>query len=232
MSYDAAVTKDLSPGSVAPLFGLLALLFAAAVLSRFDGFAGQVPPAVHGAALAASFPLLMLGATIERQIDYGRVLKGMPLWMQIDSRPVRWFFSLAMTYLGIVALQVFDLDLGLIDPSAPAEWPPQQRLGWFVMFSFGMSFASLLLASSALVPALRVITWPFARLPAGIGLPLAAVFGLGLGALALAGLTRADDVRAITGYVEALKQQPVIAVALTVVLLVVLPLFARIWQRK
>lgn len=56
--------KDLSPRAVAPLFGALALLFAAAVLSRFDGFAGQVPPAVHGAALVAAFPLLLIGGAL------------------------------------------------------------------------------------------------------------------------------------------------------------------------
>lgn len=224
--------KDLTPRSVAPVFGLLALLFAAAVLSRFDGFAPHVPPAVHGAALAASFPLLMIGGAIERRIDYGHALKDMPLWMQIGSRPVRWFFTLALTYLGIVALQVLDLELGIVDPSAPAQWPPQQRLGWFVMFSFGMSFANFLAASAVLVPALRVITWPFARLPAALGFPLVTAFGFGLGALALAGLARADDVRAITGYVEALKQQPAIALAVTAALVVVPLVLERIWQRE
>lgn len=232
MSYDAAVKKDLSPRAVAPLFGLLALLFAAAVLSRFDGFAGQVPAAVHGAALAAAFPLLLIGAAIERRVDYGHALKDMPLWMQIDSRPVRWFFALAMTYLGIVALQVLDLDLGIVDPSPPAAWPPPQRLGWFVMFSFGMSFASLILASSALIPALRAITWPFARLPAVLGFPLLTVFGFGLGSLALAGLARADDIRVITGYLEALKQQPAIALAVTLAVIVVPIALERIWQRE
>lgn len=227
-----AVKKDLSPGAVAPVFALLALLFAAAVLSRFDGFAPHVPPPVHGAALVASFPLLMIGAGLERRIDYGHALKDMPLWMQIDSRPVRWFFSLALTYLGLVALQVLDLDLGTIDPNPPANWPPAQRLGWFVMFSFGMSFASLLAATGALVPALRVITGPFVRLPPLLGVPLLAALGLGLGSLALAGLARAEDVRLVMASIEALKQQPAIALAVAVGVVAVPLALERIWQRE
>lgn len=224
--------KDLSPRAVAPLFGALALLFAAAVLSRFDGFAGQVPPAAHGAALVAAFPLLLIGGALERRIDYGDARKDMPLWMQIDSRPVRWFFTLALTYLGIVALQVLDLELGVIDPSAPPQWPWAQRLGWFVMFSFGMSFANFLAASGVLIPVLRVFTWPFVRLPPLLGFPLLAACGFGLGALALSALARANDVQVAVGYVEALKQQPAIALAVTVGVIVVPLALERIWQRK
>ena len=224
--------KDLTPRSVAPVFAPLALLFAAAVLSRFDGFSGQVPAEVHGAALAATFPLLLIGGALERRIDYGHALKDMPLWMQIDSRPVKWFFTLALTYLGIVALQVLDLDLGIVDPNAPPQWPRAQRLGWFVMFSFGMSFANFLVAAGALIPALRVITWPFARLPPVIGFPLLTACGFGLGAAVLAGLSRANDVRSLLEAVEALRARPAIALAVTLGLILVPLVFGRLWQRK
>jgi hypothetical protein len=223
--------QDLTSRSVAPLFVLLTLVFAAAVLSRFDGFAGQIPGQVHGAMLAASFPLLLIAAAVERRVAYDSS-KTMPLWMQIDSRPIKYTFTLALTYLGIVALQVFEVELGVIDPSPPESFPQQQRLLWFLGFSFGMSFANYLVAAGVLIPALRLITAPFSRLPGVIGLPLVALLGLGLGWLSLGALARAEDVRAITGYVEALKEQPMVAIAVAVALVVGPIVIEAIWQRE
>lgn len=188
--------KDLSPGAVAPFFWLTTLLFAAAVLSRFDGFAGLIPPALHVAALWACFPLLLVAGALEGRIDYGPAMPGLPLWMTIGSRPVRWTFALALTYLGLVALQAFEVSLGAVDPRAPEVWPQPQRLLWFLGFSFGMSFANFLAAAGALVPALRVTTAPFSRLPWGLGLGLLTALGVGLGAGAIQLLAKGTELRA------------------------------------
>lgn len=224
--------QDLTQRSVAPLFAALTLVFAGAVLSRFDQFAAQIPAQVHGALLAASFPLLLIAGAVERRVAYAPGRATMPLWMQIDSRPIKYTFTLALTYLGIVTLQAFDLELGIIDPSPPVEWPQQQRLMWFLAFSFGMSFANFLVAAGVLIPALRLITAPFSRLPGALGMPLVALLGLGLGWLSLGALARADDVRAIGGYVEAMKQQPTVAIAVAVALVVVPAVIDSMWRRE
>lgn len=177
--------QDLAPGAVAPFFWLLTLVFAAAVLSRFDGFAAAVPAGFHAVMLWASFPLLLIAGAIEGRIAYAPSPAGFPLWMTIGSRPVRYAFTLGLTYLGLVALQIFEVSLGVIDPRAPEVWPPTQRLLWFLGFSFGMSFANYLAAAGALIPALRAITAPFSRLPWVVGLVLLMAIGLALGAGAL-----------------------------------------------
>lgn len=223
--------QGLTSRSVAPLFVPLTLVFAAAVLSRFDGFAGQIPGQVHGAMLAASFPLLLLAGAVERRVAYG-ASKSMPLWMQIDSRPIKYTFTLALTYLGIVALQVFEVELGVIDPSPPESFPQQQRLLWFLGFSFGMSFANYLVAAGVLIPGLRLVTAPFSRLPGVIGLPLVALLGLGLGWLSLGALARAEEVRAVAGYVEALQERPAVAIAVAAALVVGPMVIEAIWQRE
>lgn len=223
--------QDLTQRSVAPLFVLLTLVFAAAVLSRFDAFAARIPGQVHGAMLAASFPLLLIAGAVERRVAYD-TSPSMPLWMRIDSRPIKYTFTLALTYLAIVALQAFDVELGVIDPSPPEVWPQQQRLLWFVGFSFGMSFANYLVAAGVLIPALRLVTAPFSRLPGVVGMPLVALLGLGLGWLSLGALARAEEVRAIAGYVEALKEQPAVAIAVAVALVVGPIVIEAIWQRE
>lgn len=186
--------QDLSPAAAAPFFWPTTLVFAALVLSRFDGFAAQIPAQAHLAMWWASVPLLIVAGAVEGRIDHGH--RGMPLWMAIDSRPVRWTFSLALTYFGLVALQAFDVSLGVVDPRAPAEWPPQQRLAWFFGFSFGMSFANYLVAARVLIPALRAVTSPFSRLPWAIGFGLLAMIGLGLAAAGLELLSRGPELRA------------------------------------
>lgn len=224
--------KRLEPKTVAPLFGVLTLFFAAAVMSRFDEVAKQIPPEVHGAALLASFPLLLVAGAIERQVVHGERLKDFPLWMQIESRPIRWTFTLALTYLGIVGLQVFDVSFGVFDPNPPEAWPPMQRLAWFVVFSFGMSFANFIAASAVLIPALRIITAPFSRLPAALALTLVGLAGAGLGWLALQALTKKDEVQVLRGALEALTGQASLAIAAVVASIVVPWLLSRIWQRE
>ncbi|MCY1061281.1 hypothetical protein [Nannocystis sp. SCPEA4] len=188
--------QDLSAGVAAPLFWFFTLVFAAMVLSRFDGFAVQIPAQVHVAMLWISCPLLLLAGAIEGRIDHGERSRGTPLWLTIDSRPIRYTFTLALTYFGLVALAAFDVSLGVVDPRAPAEWPHMQRLLWFLGFSFGMSFANYLAAAGALIPGLRVVTAPFSRLPTALGLGLLMALGLGLSAAAFELLARRTEIRA------------------------------------
>lgn len=191
--------KDLSPGAVAPFFWLTTAVFAAGVLSRFDGFVALFPPAAHVAMVWASFPLLLIAGALEGRIDYGPRMPGFPLWMTITSRPVRYTFALALTYLGLVGLQTFEVSLGVVDPRAPEGWPQAQRLLWFLGFSFGMSFANFLAAAGVILPALRVITAPFSRLPWAPGLALLMVIGVGLGAGAIEVLAKSAELRAWAG---------------------------------
>jgi hypothetical protein len=203
-----ARTRDLPADALAPLFWLFTLVFAAMVLSRFDGFAAHVPVQVHVAMLWAACPLLLVAGALEGRLDHGEHARRMPLWMTIDSRPVRYTFALALTYFGLVALQAFDVSLGVVDPRAPAGWPQTQRLTWFLGFSFGMSFANFLVAAKVLIPALRVITAPFSRLPTPVGLGLLLVLGLVLSAAAFELLVRGSEIRAGLGEAAGRVWQP------------------------
>ncbi|HEY8378463.1 MAG TPA: hypothetical protein VIK91_18330 [Nannocystis sp.] len=195
------VRKDLAPGAVAPFFRLTTIVFAAGVLSRFDLFIEAIPPAAHVALLWASFPLLLVAGALEARVDHGPQLPDVPLWMTITSRPIRYTFALAPTYLGIVALQAFEISLGVVDPRAPEVWPPLGRLAWFLGFSFGMSFANFMVATAALIPALRRIAALFSRLPWALGVGLLTALGVGLGAGAVEVLARRAEVVAWVGAV-------------------------------
>ena len=54
--------------------------------------------------LLAHFPLLLIEGFFEGRLDYGKQREGMPLWMRINSRPVKVSFTLAFTYLAVVVL--------------------------------------------------------------------------------------------------------------------------------
>lgn len=222
--------NKLQPERVAPIFGLLALFFAAAMLSRFDQIAAKIPEAVHGAALMASFPLLLVGGAIERRVDHG-ARKDFPLWMQIDSRPIRWTFTFALAYLAIVLIQAFDVSVGPIQANPPEAWPQPQRLLWFLMFSFGMSFVILLSATSWLIPILRIVTAPFARLPLVLGMTLLGLLGGGLGWLALQALAN-QELHQIRGSIDAMLQEPQIMVGVVVASIVVPWLGTLVWKRE
>lgn len=220
----------MKPGRVAPLFGLLALFFAAAVLSRFDQIATKIPEAVHGAALMASFPLLLVAGAIERRVDHG-VRKDFPLWMQIDSRPIRWTFTFALAYLAIVLIQAFDVSVGPIQADPPQEWPQPQRLLWFLMFSFGMSFVISMSAANWLIPALRIVTAPFARLPPVLGMTLLGALGGGLGWLALQALAN-QELHQLRGSIDVMLQEPQIVVCVVLASILLPWLATLLWKRE
>lgn len=205
----------LRPGQVAPLFVVTALVHGAAVVTRFDRVHAMLPPVVHAALLCAQVPLLLVTGYFEGRLDHGGPRTG-PLWLQIESRPVKWSLTLGFTYFALVVLQTLGWSFGPMNPSIPVDWPPALRAAWFFGFTFGMSFVYYLAATRALIPALRVCTRPLRRLPTALAVAVLALLGLGLGALALqASALRSDErVTMVVAYYEALMDDPVSALAL------------------
>jgi hypothetical protein len=71
-----------------------------------------------------------------------------------------------------------------------------------------MSFANYLAAAGVLIPALRVLTAPFSRLPAPVGLGLLAALGLGVAAATFELLGHAPQLRAGVAEAAARVWQP------------------------
>lgn len=209
----AQASGSLSPKALAPFFSLLALFHVVAIGTRFDFVALFVPDVVASAILLAHFPLLLVAGWFEGRIDYGESSVDLPMWMRINSKPVRLAFTFAFTYLGIVVLQTWDISIGPIDPSPPTDWPLGQRAMWFGMMSAGMFFPNYLAAAGALIPVLRAITTPFRRLPAVVALVLLSIVGTGLGFGAVILLSN-QPVASGIGAVQAFLDAPAIAVGM------------------
>jgi hypothetical protein len=205
----------LEPRALAPLFVLTALIHGAALLSRYEGVAPLLPPGAAAALLFAQFPLLLLEGLFEGRLAYDPARAKMPLWMRIDSRPVRWSFTLAFTYLTVVALQTWDISIGPIDPTPPESWPEIQRAAWFGMMSLGMFFPNYLASCSLLIPLLRGITAPLRLLPTAPGALLSLALGCGLGYGVLA-LIASDAVDGWLGSRSGLLERPEMLIGVTV----------------
>lgn len=206
---------------MAPLFAVTALLHAAALASRFGDIAELLPDGVAGAVFLAHLPLLLIEGFFEGQLDYGEEREGMPLWMRINSRPVKISFTLAFTYLAVVILQTWDISIGPVDPSPPAEWPLSQRGMWFAIMSVGMFFPNYLATTTLLIPVLRVISKPLRPLPAAVALPILAAVGSGLGYGALTLLSSADLGDGIDAVQQTIQQRPLLAVGVIVGLVLI-----------
>lgn len=216
--------KDLKPGAADPLFVLIALVFASAVASRFDHLTAQIPDHLHVALLFSAFPLLLVTGYYEGRIDHGA--PGFPLWMRIQSRPLKWALTLGFTYLTILLVQTLGWEFGPFDPSPPLEWPLATRAAWFAMFSFGMFFANYLATAEVLIPVLRLLTWPARRLPPPLAVVLVISLGLGLGTLALQLTSSADNESSLVARARSLLADPARGAILTVVLTTVPVLLA------
>ncbi len=207
----------LQPSRLAPLFVLIALVHAAAIVTRFDVVRAMLPELVHAAALCAALPLLLISGYFESRLDHGQTMPDLPVWMQIQSRPVKWALTLAFTYLAVVALQTLDWSFGPLDPTPPEAWPAAQRAQWFFTFTFGMAFANYLAATSIFVPALRLLSKPLHRLPTALALIIVTTLGLGLGLAALAAIAARQDprfVQLLADY-QNLRDNPTLALVLT-----------------
>jgi hypothetical protein len=173
----------LSPRTVAPYFILVGLIHAFAVATRFDALAMKIPPAVGVALMIGQFPLILLSGYFEGRIDYGKQMAELPLWMRIKSKPVKIAFTFAFIYIACVALQTWNVSIGPIDPTPPAQWPLEKRAMWFAIFTAGMFFPFYLAATGALIPLLRFVTKPLRALPAAAGALIAIAVGGGIGIL-------------------------------------------------
>jgi hypothetical protein len=211
----------LKPGAMAPLFAVTSLLHGAALASRFGEVAELLPAGVAGAVLLAHFPLLLIEGFFEGRLDYGKSRKDMPLWMRINSKPVKISFTLAFTYLAVVVLQTWDISIGPVDPSPPAAWPLSQRAMWFGIMSVGMFFPNYLATTALLIPALRAISAPLRALPAPVAFPILVVVGGGLGYGALVLLSSADLGDEIGSIQETIQQRPALAIGVTLALVLV-----------
>ena len=219
----ARTDKDLQPGAATPLFVLTALIFAFAVASRFDVLAAELTDHVHTALLWAAGPLLLVTGYYESRIDHGS--SSFPLWMQIQSRSLKWALTLGATYLVILVVQTLDWEFGPVDPSPPLEWPLAARAAWFAMFTFGMFFANYLATVEFLIPILRVLAWPARRLPAPLAVLLMLSLGFGLTTLALS-LGGGDSDTSLVARARSLLADPTGGTVLTVALATVPALLA------
>ena len=211
-------TSDrLQPSRLAPLFVLIALIHAAAIVTRFDLVRAMLPELVHAAVLCAALPLLLITGYFESRLDHGKAMPGLPVWMQIQSRPVKWALTLAFTYLAVVALQTLDWSFGPLDPTPPEAWPTAQRAQWFFTFTLGMAFANYLAATSIFVPALRLLSKPLRRLPTALALVLVTTAGLARGRAALEARAVRHDPRFVQllADCQTLRENPALALTLT-----------------
>jgi hypothetical protein len=176
-----AARPPLDPKRLAPFFLFAALLHAAAIITRFDEVARQLPAIIASSTLLVTVAMLFIEGYFEGRLDYGPTLAELPLWMRIKSGPVKAAFTFAFTYLAIVALQTWDVSIGPIDPTPPPEMPLATRAQWFGMFTFGMFFVNYLAATSILVPFFRAVTKPLRALPGIVGVAIASVVGVGVG---------------------------------------------------
>jgi hypothetical protein len=202
----------LSPSKVAPYFILVALIHAFAVATRFDAFAAKIPAAVGVALMIGQFPLIMLSGYFEGRIDYGEQMTELPLWMRIKSKPVKIAFTFAFIYISCVALQTWDVSVGPIDPTPPAQWPLEKRAMWFAMFTAGMFFPFYLAATGLLIPLLRFVTKPLRKLPSAAGALIAIAVGAGIGLLVFTLATNSKLKQFVAGIKAVFKEHPAIAV--------------------
>ncbi|MEZ4452031.1 MAG: hypothetical protein R3B09_21385 [Nannocystaceae bacterium] len=178
--------SDRPPPALTAFFALTTVFHGIAVLSRFDLIRDALPPVVHASILCGQLPLLLLEGVFLDRLLAGARGPEMPLWMRVPSGPIRTSFALALTYLGLFALQTWDVSLGGFDGEAPSVWPPAQRLAWFCGFALVLTFPAYLAAMSTLAPALRVLAIPLRRLPDLLVVVVAALLGAGIGLVALA----------------------------------------------
>lgn len=228
----ARYRAGVQPSKVAPYFVLAALVHLAAVATRFDLVAARVPAPVALGIMVAQCPLLLLSGYFEGRLDHGTRASGMPRWMQIDARPVKWAFTFGVIYFACVAAQTWHVSFGPVDPTPPAAFPPATRAMWFAMFTVGMAFPFYLLAAGVVIPVLRAVTWPLRQLPALLGALLALVLGGALGVALLSAVTSSQ----LRGFIAKLQAtiagDPTIAVAVTLGLLLVPMLVGLVLERE
>lgn len=206
---DAPEGRD---GISRPFFVLMSLFGALSIASRFDEVLAITPGWVVTAILFLHGPLLCVAALLESRMgrkDFG------PTWMQIKDPWAKRAFTLSFTYLSVMVVQVFDLELGPVDPTPPDTFPLPQRAMWFAMFTFGMGFANYLAVVELVVPPLGLLVRPFRRGHLVWTVPIVALLGAGI----MLGLDRVLSIPAVDAGIAqlvVLLEDPQVMVAIIV----------------
>ncbi|MCB9616025.1 MAG: hypothetical protein H6722_26620 [Sandaracinus sp.] len=232
---DAPRPGFFRPGSLAPFFAITALFHAACVATRFDEVAKMLPAGVAGGLLVGTFPLLFVEGYFESRIDYGKQLESLPLWMRIDSRPVKLSFTFAFTYLAIVLLQTWDVEIGPVDPTPPPEWPVGQRAQWFGTMTLAMFFPNYLAATSLLVPGLRVLGKLVHKLPSFLAVGLLGSLGVGVGygvTLLLHDAAATSTVTSVQDTWSSITERPEVAIGLAFAGVLLPMIFGALFGKK
>jgi len=188
----------MNPKNLAPLFIVTAFIHALALITRFDAVATLLPSWAPWVILFAQFPVFFVAAFFESKLDYGEVLASLPLWMRINSIPVKISFTLAFTYIAVVILQTWNYKIGPIDPNPPASWDVATRARYFAIMTIGMFFPNYLATTSLIIPPMRVFIRLYNRIPIFIGLLISLVVGTTAGVGAVIALQSKNTANAIT----------------------------------
>jgi len=211
--------KGVPAAALAPYFTLALLVHLIGIASRFDVLAAKLPVVVPPVILMAQFPVLLLTGYFESRIDHGE--SEMPLWMRIDSKPMKLALAFGLVFVCLIPLQTWNVSIGPLDPTPPESFPTAQRAMWFAMFTVGMTFPSYLVATGVMVPVLRIATYPLRWLTPVLAVVLAIAVGLAIGVLVLSAMSSTKLGDFIASIREPFEANPALGIALSLVLMAV-----------
>lgn len=162
----------------------LALL--AALASRAPFLAEVLPAATPSAAIALVGATLSLVGMIERSTPRGSVG---PVWMRLP-RLLGLNLAAGFSFFTTVFAQTLGLSLGPVDPSLTGV-PPTTAALWFFIFTVGFLGVGMMSAPALMVPLLRVVTAPVAKLKGPAGFAVAAIVGAGFAIALVVGASSA-----------------------------------------
>ncbi len=203
------------------------LLHVCAVASRFDVTHSLVPPLVDLALVVAHVPLVLIEGLLLLHLAGDGVEGKRVSWVQIRSGSGRVALTFGFTFLGIVLLQAWDLEIGPIDPTPPESFPLATRARYFATMTVAMFFPNFLAATSFVLPIVRALTFPWTRPLSPLSLFSSASV---LGAIGIAGgfglvvLLLEGRVGALVASAQgAIYEGPALAIAVALLTTVLLP---------
>jgi hypothetical protein len=223
--------QNLQPAALAPYFVVAGLVHIAAIGTRFDLVAAQLPAGATLAIMVAQFPLLFLTGYFESRLDHGNHSAG-PMWMRIDSKAVKLAVTFGFMYLVVLAAQTWDLRLGAIDPTPPKTFTPAIRAMWFAMFTLGFGALFFMAAAGLVIPLMRGLTFPLRLLPTLVGAVLALPIGFGIGLVVMAALQSTKLGTFIKAVKVELVARPAAAAGLVIAMTIGPLLLGAILQRR